>query len=148
MVVTKKPVGTQIIWAGLLHRAIAVGLRRSAVFCVLLLAFLLSSTVPQGFMRATDGDGMAIVLCTTDGTSEVWLSANGEIQDEAPVQDTASHQSACLAITVVLTTVQDPVGTLWQTIENAAYLTVFLDRNGAVAPVLTPLQPRAPPVTA
>ena len=139
-------VGIQNIWADLLRRAIAVGLRQSAVFFALLLALLFSGTVPQGFMRTADGDGMAIVLCTPNGTTEVWLTASGDIQDEAPVHDSSSEPSECLAITVALAAAQGAVGTLGQTIEIAPYRTGLVDRRGAIAPALTPLQPRAPPV--
>lgn len=139
-------VSIQTIWAGLSRRVTAVGLRRFTVLYSLFLALLLSGTVPQGFMRATDGDGMAIVLCTTDGTSEVWLSENGEIQDEAPVDGTSSEQSGCLAITVALTAIQGAFGTLGQTIEFAPFRMVLVDRRGPIAPV-TPRQTRAPPIT-
>lgn len=139
-------VSIQNVWTGLSRRVAAVGVRRFAVFYALLLALFLSGTVPQGFMRAADGDGMAIVLCTPDGASEVWLSENGEIHSEAPADGSSPERSGCLAVTVVLTAVQGVIGTLGQTIEFAPFRMVLADRRGSIAPALTPLQPRAPPI--
>lgn len=141
-------VGIRNISADPLGRVIPIGLRRSAVFYTLVLALFLSGIVPQGFMRATDGDGMAIVLCTTDGPSEVWLTADGELQDTAPVDNSSPETLACLAITVALAAVQGGIGTLAQAIETAPYRNVLIDRRGTNAPALTPRQPRAPPIAA
>ena len=57
---------------------------------LLLLALLGSSTVPDGLMRAQGPEGMRLVLCTPDGTQEVWLTDAGEIipaEDDQPAQD-------------------------------------------------------------
>ncbi|MFC3613640.1 hypothetical protein ACFORG_07690 [Lutimaribacter marinistellae] len=43
------------------------------------LALICSATVPDGFMRAQGPGGMSLVLCTTDGTQEVWLTDTGEV---------------------------------------------------------------------
>ena len=57
---------------------------------LLLLALIGSATVPDGLMRAQGPDGLQLVLCTPDGTQEVWLTDDGEVipvEDGQPVQD-------------------------------------------------------------
>lgn len=55
-----------------------------------LLALLGSATVPDGFMRAQGPEGLRLVLCTPDGTQEVWLTDDGEVipvEEDHPGQD-------------------------------------------------------------
>lgn len=132
--------------AGLWGRAISTVLRRSTVFYTLLLALFLSGTVPQGFMRAADGGGIAMVLCTTDGATEVWLSADGEILDEAPSDHSSSEMADCLAVSLSLAMVQSWFSALVHVAEFAPYHATFIDRRRALVAALTPLQPRAPPI--
>ncbi|MDQ2094068.1 DUF2946 family protein [Rhodalgimonas zhirmunskyi] len=47
---------------------------------LLFLALLGSATMPTGLMRAQGPDGMQLVLCTPDGTKEVWLTNDGEVR--------------------------------------------------------------------
>ncbi|WP_417714709.1 DUF2946 family protein [Pseudophaeobacter arcticus] len=51
---------------------------------LLLLALFGSASVPDGFMRAQGPEGLRLVLCTPDGTQEVWLTDDGEV---IPVED-------------------------------------------------------------
>ncbi len=51
---------------------------------LLFLALLGPATVPTGLMRAQGPDGMRLVICTPDGTQEVWLTNDGEVR---PVED-------------------------------------------------------------
>ncbi|MFV0490389.1 MAG: DUF2946 family protein [Pseudorhodobacter sp.] len=58
----------------------------------LLIALMLSGSVPPGMMRIADGDGMRLVLCTTEGAQEVWLAEDGSTTpfgnvDESQTQD-------------------------------------------------------------
>ncbi|MCI5112436.1 MAG: hypothetical protein MRY75_17970 [Marivita sp.] len=56
---------------------------------LLFLALLGSATVPDGFMRAQGPDGLRLVLCTPDGTQEVWLTDEGDVipvEDDHPAQ--------------------------------------------------------------
>ena len=50
----------------------------------LLLGLVLLGTVPDGMMRKAGADGIRLVLCTGDGTREVWLTEDGET---IPVED-------------------------------------------------------------
>lgn len=77
---------------------------------LLLLALLGSATVPDGLMRAQGPDGFRLVLCTPDGTQEVWLTDDGEVipvEDDQPAQD---HDSPhCLQVSVArLAAAPDP----------------------------------------
>jgi len=123
-----------------------IWLLRSAICHTLLLALILSGTVPQGFMRSSDADGMALVLCSPDGLTEVWLTADGEIQDEAPADQPSSDMPDCLAVTLSVAMLQSWLGALAQPVEFSPYSATFIDRRSALIPAITPLQPRAPPV--
>lgn len=122
--------------------------RQSAVFLTLLLALILSGTVPQGFMRSKGADGMTIVLCTADGPTEVWLSADGDVQKEAPVDHSSPEISDCLGITLSLVLVQSWFETLVYPAEFSPYRATFIDRRRALVVEHSPLQPRAPPALA
>ncbi len=87
---------------------------QTGVFYTLLLALLLPGTVPQGLMRSSDDDGMAILLCTTSGPTEVWLPLDGELQDEAPADHSSSEMADCLAVTLSLGMVKSWFETLAQ----------------------------------
>ncbi|MDE4273104.1 hypothetical protein PXK58_00160 [Phaeobacter gallaeciensis] len=83
---------------------------------LLLLALLGSSTVPDGLMRAQGPEGMRLVLCTPDGTQEVWLTDAGEIipaEDEQPARD--DHDGPhCVQVSVAGTVPSSNVGLLIQ----------------------------------
>ncbi len=54
---------------------------------LLLLPFLFTALVPQGFMPAVQADGgFTVTLCTTDGLRTVTLDANG-LEIPAPSED-------------------------------------------------------------
>lgn len=127
-------------------RATSIALRQTVVFCTLLFALVLSGSVPQGYMQSTNGDGMAIVLCTTNGPIEVWQTAQGEVMDAAPADHSSTDIADCLAITLSLVLVQSRFEALAQPVEFSPYHTTFIDRRGALISARTPLQPRAPPV--
>ena len=83
---------------------------------LLLVALLGSSTVPDGLMRAQGPEGMQLVLCTPDGTQEVWLTDAGEIipaEDEQPARD--DHDAPhCVQVSVAGTVPSSNVGLLIQ----------------------------------
>ena len=66
---------------------------------LLLLALLSCGTVPSGMMRAGLVDGMRLVLCTSDGPQEVWLTGDGRTN---PVEDrdTGHDQSHCVQVSI------------------------------------------------
>lgn len=136
--------GLQRIWTqgrGTTSRPVA----RMSVFLTLLIALIVSGTVPQGFMRDSRAGGMALVLCTPEGPTEVWLTAEGEIEEVAPTDHSSKDAPACLAVTLSMVLVQAQLDTLGQTAEFAPYRTTFIDRRSALVTTHTPLQPRAPP---
>jgi len=60
---------------------------------VLLLGLVLTGTVPDGMMRQAGPEGgLRLVLCTPDGTKEVWLTEDGEtVPVEAASEEGGSH---------------------------------------------------------
>lgn len=126
--------------------AMSACLRRAAILYTLLLSLVLSGIVPHGFMRSADSGGMALVLCSSDGPIEAWLSADGELLDAAPTDAPSSELTDCLAITLSLVLMQAWYATIAQPVEFSPYLVTYIDRRSALVPALTPLQPRAPPV--
>ncbi|MDE4142714.1 MULTISPECIES: DUF2946 family protein [Rhodobacterales] len=83
---------------------------------LLLLALLGSSTVPDGLMRAQGPEGMRLVLCTPDGTQEVWLTDAGEIipaEDDQPARDDHGGPH-CVQVSVAGTVPSANVGLLIQ----------------------------------
>ncbi|MBU2867849.1 DUF2946 family protein [Pacificibacter marinus] len=129
----------------LLGSALSFVAHRSAVFCILLVALVLSGTVPQGFMRSAADDGMMLVLCTPNGPTEVWMTADGDIQEKAPIDHTTSEQMDCLAVTLSLVLVQSWLETLVNPAEFSPFRTTFIDQRRALVVEHSPLQPRAPP---
>ncbi|TDK42379.1 DUF2946 family protein [Antarcticimicrobium luteum] len=115
---------------------------------MLLLALLGTATVPNGLMRAQGPDGMRLVLCTSDGTQEVWLTDDGEaipVEDGHP-GDADHDQPHCVQVSVAGTEAPTPIGAL-----------VRLPRWPTAPPAITAQRPtgqsrptrhrvRAPPV--
>ncbi|WP_417258134.1 hypothetical protein [Celeribacter sp.] len=130
---------------GLFGRAVSFVTRQSVLFCTLIFALILSGTVPQGFMRSSDDDGIMLVLCTSGGPTEVWLSADGDILDDAPADNSAPDLPNCLAITLSLVLVQAWHDALVNTAEFSPYRATFINRRRALIAEQSPLQPRAPP---
>ncbi|MET4104303.1 hypothetical protein ABIE58_003754 [Roseovarius sp. MBR-78] len=66
---------------------------------LLLLALLGTGSVPEGMMRAGGADGMRLVLCTTDGPQEAWLTDDGRT---IPVEDhdTDHDQPHCVQVSI------------------------------------------------
>lgn len=76
---------------------------------LLLLSLLLAGMVPDGMMRQAGADGMRLVLCTTDGVQEVWLSEDGETTPVDPAQDRkTSHKSQCVQVNLIAQTASIP----------------------------------------
>nr|WP_050525864.1 hypothetical protein [Pseudorhodobacter aquimaris] len=96
-------------------------------------------------MRTADDDGMQLVLCTPEGPTEVWLSADGSIKDETPADSAPSQVSDCLAITLSLVLVLSWIETLAQPAALSPYRATFIDRRRTLILTRTPQQPRAPP---
>lgn len=66
---------------------------------LLLLALLGIGSVPEGMMRAGGADGMRLVLCTTEGPQEVWLSDDGRT---TPINehDNEHDRSHCVQVSI------------------------------------------------
>ncbi len=70
---------------------------------LLVIALTLAGTVPVGMMRVSGGEGLRLVLCTPDGTQEVWLADDGTVTpvDEPGEDDSRGrHPSHCVQITL------------------------------------------------
>ncbi len=70
---------------------------------LLVIALTLAGTVPAGMMRVSGGDGLRLVLCTPDGTQEVWLADDGTVTpvDEPGEDDSRGHRpSHCVQVTL------------------------------------------------
>lgn len=69
---------------------------------LLLLALVLLGTVPDGTMRQAGPDGIRLVLCTSDGTKEVWLTEDG---DTVPVDEAegkgGKHDRHCVQVALI-----------------------------------------------
>lgn len=69
---------------------------------LLLLALVLLGTVPDGTMRQAGPDGIRLVLCTSDGTKEVWLTEDG---DTVPVDEAegkgGDHDRHCVQVALI-----------------------------------------------
>lgn len=72
---------------------------------VLLIALLLGGTVPDGMMRVAEpGEGLRLVLCTPEGTKEVWLAEDGKVTpvDDGPADDGEPHDPpVCVQVTFI-----------------------------------------------
>ncbi|MDX2484534.1 MAG: hypothetical protein QNK42_12830 [Pseudodonghicola sp.] len=81
---------------------------------LLFLALLGSATVPTGLMRAQGPDGMRLVICTPDGTQEVWLTSAGEalpVEDHQPDRGD-HHGSNCVQVSVTGAEAPPRIGSL------------------------------------
>lgn len=83
----------------------AAFLRGMMTRTLLLLSLLLAGMVPDGMMRQAGPDGMRLVLCTSEGTQEVWLTDDGEVipveegQDHQPGE--AAHTHHCVQVNMI-----------------------------------------------
>ena len=75
---------------------------------LILLALMLTGTVPAGMMRHADEDGIRLVLCTSDGVKEVLLNEDGSTAPAAAKdgQDNGMPEPHC--VQVVLATTEAP----------------------------------------
>lgn len=139
------PADKRHFYDGFLSHVMTLFARRSTVFCTLLLALTLSGTVPQGFMRSAADNGMMLVLCTSNGPTEVWMSADGEIHQTAPIDHSPPDLPDCLAVTLSLVMVQAWFDTLVSPAEFVPFHVALSDQLRALVVTHSPLQPRAPP---
>ncbi|WP_366846999.1 hypothetical protein [Pseudophaeobacter sp.] len=80
-----------------------------------MLALIGSATVPNGFMRASGPQGLRLVLCTSAGKQEVWLTDTGDIipvEDTTPSHDApvSHHDASCVQVSVAGTDAPPSVG--------------------------------------
>lgn len=61
------------------------------VICLTLVALALSSAIPQGWMPASSGDKMLLVLCIGDGTVERWV----DLDESDPLHDETDDRMPC-----------------------------------------------------
>ncbi|OAN69866.1 hypothetical protein A8B83_15775 [Rhodobacteraceae bacterium EhC02] len=81
---------------------------------LLLLALLGTATVPSGMMRVQGPEGVLMVLCTPEGTKDVWLTDEGEIlplEDGEPVHD-GNDAGHCVQVSVAGTEIAPSPGPL------------------------------------
>ncbi|CUH65490.1 hypothetical protein TG4357_01893 [Thalassovita gelatinovora] len=71
---------------------------------LLVLALVLLGTVPDGMMRHAGPDGIRLVLCTSSGTKEVWLTEDGSTIPVGEKQDQGGDPHAPHCVQVSLTT--------------------------------------------
>ncbi|RJL11092.1 hypothetical protein D3P05_13445 [Paracoccus siganidrum] len=125
---------------------------------LLVLALVLSGTVPQGMMRSPDPEATGFVLCTAHGPQEIQVAAAelfAESFAESPGQTPAGHlpeadhkPAPCLPVTLSFAAVQSWQEALSRPAEFAAF------RPEITQPRATPLapppahRPRAPPALA
>lgn len=76
---------------------------------LLVVALLLAGVVPDGMMREAGPDGVRLVLCTGDGTQEVWLADDGTTIPVDDEERSGSHASHCIQVNLITQTasVQD-----------------------------------------
>lgn len=123
------------------------GFGRSFLTSLLLLALALSAVVPQGMMRVADAGGMRLVLCTPEGPREIWMGADGQVQDRAPLPAQNQEPGKCLLVAAALGTGQQGHVSLAQPAQFERF------RPDLTAPHATPValrhtpETRAPPVS-
>ncbi len=115
------------------------------VLGVLLLALTLAGTVPQGMMRAPDGVGQRLVLCTPDGPREIWMGEDGVARDHAPLPAQNHETGKCLSVTLALTAVQGDFDTLFEPAHFDRFKPDLTAPRAAAAPLRHRPQTRAPP---
>lgn len=73
---------------------------RPLLLIALLLGLVLHGTVPDGMMRQAGPDGaLRLVLCTPEGTKEVWLTADGEaVPVERGGHARSGHKPHCVQV--------------------------------------------------
>lgn len=116
---------------------------------VLMLALLAAGTVPQGMMRASDGDGMRMVICTDDGPREMLIAADGVVKPAPPQPDSEAegHGMACLVISQAMPD-HDPSCCAAQA-RRLRETTLVAHHHLLLPPATAPprAQPRAPPMS-
>ena len=83
----------------------------------LLIALVLSGSVPAGMMHASGADGVRLVLCTPEGTKEVWLAEDGTatpVEDEAPSDHGNRPHCVQVSLHAADWTLPRPVPATWQ----------------------------------
>lgn len=80
---------------------------------LLLLALFGTGSVPDGTMRVARAEGMRLVLCTTEGTQEVWLGDDGKVTPVGEGQTGQDHDGQhCVQVSVAGTEAPPYPGTL------------------------------------
>ena len=120
---------------------------RAVLSGLLLLALILSGTVPKGMMRVADGSGQRLVLCTSDGPSEIWMGADGVARDQAPRSDWPHETGKCLSVTPAFTAVQGDFGARAEPVEFDRFRPDLTAPRPAAAPPQHRPQPREPPIS-
>lgn len=114
----------------------------SLILQMLLASLLLMATVPQGMMRIRGADGMRVVLCTSDGPSEIWIGTDG-----TPVDAPEHDQSAPHCVQVQAADLEAQVHTA--VLRDANFIHTVLirarDQIAARTPPVNQTGPRSPP---
>ena len=129
------------------HARAGFSLVRAVLSSLLFLALVLSGTVPQGMMRVADGSGQRLVLCTSDGPSEIWMDADGVAHDRAPLPDRTHETGKCLSVTSALAAVQGDLGARAEPVEFDRFRPDLTAPRPAAAPPQHRPQSRAPPIS-
>ncbi|MBU2980993.1 hypothetical protein KO498_04115 [Lentibacter algarum] len=115
--------------------------------CVLLLALIMAGAIPVGFMRIATTDGMKLVLCTSDGPTEVWMTDEGDVIDSQPVKHQPEDQNGCATVVLSLVMVQAWITAVSSPVEFSVFRLEHSDQRAALVALKSPQQPRAPPIT-
>lgn len=131
-----------------------MALARPLLRVLLLLAVILSGTVPEGMMRMAGADGMAgpsLVLCTGDGPQEIRLLPDGAVvpADRGSQDDQGDHkrQAKCLSLHLGDPHAQNWAMPLPKRAGFALRRTPVGDQIAALAPRLQLAEARAPPLS-
>lgn len=85
---------------------------RPLLLIALLLGLVLHGTVPDGMMRQAGPEGgLRLVLCTPEGTKEVWLTEDGEaVPVETGGHDSTGHKPHCVQVALTFHDAPPPLG--------------------------------------
>lgn len=114
---------------------------------LLLLSLFLSGIVPDGMMRQAEAAGIRLVLCTGEGTQEVWLTPDGQSRPVTPADtNEAAHKQQCIQVNLALGDVQPQnIARLLQIAQPVEFATGTHQTRKRLN-AATAAEPRAPPV--
>lgn len=114
---------------------------------LLLLSLMVSGIVPDGMMRQAEEDGIRLVLCTGEGTQEVWLTQDGQSRPVTPADtNEAGHKQHCIQVSLALGDVQPQnMARLLQVARHVEFAAGTHQTHKRLTKAMA-AEPRAPPV--